>query len=155
MLDVVEAIRLRKSIRCFKPDPVPREALQDIMATATRAPSGVNAQPWVPAVINFNVARPQSVDPWYVMEVSDAVNESVTLCSSGGEMTIEIRVFGSERYNTYEALEALREEIEDNIRYALPSYNVWKVMTSGTVALGTVEESMIEYSCDIIISWEA
>jgi len=52
MLDVVEAIRLRKSIRCFKPDPVPREALQDIMATATRAPSGVNAQPWEITVVS-------------------------------------------------------------------------------------------------------
>ena len=125
------------------------------MSIAKEFHTWVNAQPWVPAVINFNVARPQSVDPWYVMEVSDAVNESVTLCSSGGEMTIEIRVFGSERYNAYEALEALREEIEDNLRYALPSYNVWKVLTAGTVALGTVEESIIEYSCDIIISWEA
>ncbi|RLD22219.1 MAG: hypothetical protein DRI69_01905 [Bacteroidetes bacterium] len=124
------------------------------MSIAKEFHTWVNEQPWVPGVVNFNIARPQSADPWYVMQVSDAVNESVTLCSKGGEMTLELRAFGSERYNTYEELEALREEIEDNLRYALPNYKVWKVMTTGTVALGTVEESIIEYSCDIVISWE-
>ena len=125
------------------------------MSLAKEFHTWVNAQPWVPAVINFNISRPQTEDPWYVMQVSDATNASVTLCSNGGEMTIALQAFGSERYNTYDELEALREEIEDNLRYALPSYNVWKVITSGTVALGTVEESIIEYSCDIVISWEA
>jgi len=125
------------------------------MSVAQEFHEWINAQSWVPGVINFNIARPDNADPWYVMTVSDAVNESVTLCSKGGEVTVEIRAFGSERYNAYEELEALRKEIEDNLRYALPSYNVWKVITSGTVALGAVEESIIEYSCDIVISWEA
>ncbi|RLD18379.1 MAG: hypothetical protein DRI69_10380 [Bacteroidetes bacterium] len=125
------------------------------MSIAREFHAWVNDQSWVPGVVNFNIARPDNADPWYVMTVTEASNVSVTLCSKGGEITLELRAFGSERYNTYEELEALREEIEDNLRYALPNYKVWKVMTSGTVALGAVEESIIEYSCDIVISWEA
>jgi nitroreductase len=43
---VEEAILSRKSIRRFLPDPVPRETLAHLLAVASRAPSGVNAQPW-------------------------------------------------------------------------------------------------------------
>lgn len=45
-MDIVEAIKSRKSIRGYKPDPVPREILREILEIATRAPSGVNMQPW-------------------------------------------------------------------------------------------------------------
>jgi|BEDMetMinimDraft_2_1075160.scaffolds.fasta_scaffold16156_2 nitroreductase len=36
----------RFSCRAFRPDPVPRETLRAIIATAARAPSWCNAQPW-------------------------------------------------------------------------------------------------------------
>lgn len=45
-MDVLEAIRTRKSIRAFKPDPVPRETLEALLEIAQRAPSGTNTQPW-------------------------------------------------------------------------------------------------------------
>jgi nitroreductase len=46
MMTVEEAIRGRRSIRAFLPRPVPRALIERIMATAGRAPSGSNAQPW-------------------------------------------------------------------------------------------------------------
>ncbi|MBI2852740.1 MAG: nitroreductase family protein [Chloroflexi bacterium] len=45
-MDIVEAVNARKSIRAFKPDPVPREVLEKIMGSAIRAPSWANTQPW-------------------------------------------------------------------------------------------------------------
>jgi nitroreductase len=45
-LDVIDAIKARKSIRGFKKDPVPQEVIQKILDTAVRAPSGMNTQPW-------------------------------------------------------------------------------------------------------------
>lgn len=45
-MDVVDAIRSRKSIRGFKPDPVPKEVLWEILDIARRAPSARNTQPW-------------------------------------------------------------------------------------------------------------
>lgn len=43
---VLEAISSRRSIRAFRPDPVPRETIERILETAARAPSGSNIQPW-------------------------------------------------------------------------------------------------------------
>ncbi len=45
-MDIVEAIRMRKSIRDFKPDPVSKTILRDILEIAVRAPSAENSQPW-------------------------------------------------------------------------------------------------------------
>lgn len=45
-MDVFDAIRARRSVRAFKPDPVPLALVQEILADAARAPSGTNIQPW-------------------------------------------------------------------------------------------------------------
>jgi nitroreductase len=40
------AITSRFSVRAFLPRPVPRQTIEDILAVASRAPSGTNTQPW-------------------------------------------------------------------------------------------------------------
>jgi nitroreductase len=40
------AITTRRSIRAFLEKPVPRETIEEILAVASRAPSGTNTQPW-------------------------------------------------------------------------------------------------------------
>ncbi len=41
-----QAIRERRSIRVFRPDPVPRQVIEEILDVARWAPSGSNTQPW-------------------------------------------------------------------------------------------------------------
>ncbi|MEM7218943.1 MAG: nitroreductase [Pseudomonadota bacterium] len=36
----------RQSVRGFRPDPVPRDVIDAVIATAKRAPSSMNSQPW-------------------------------------------------------------------------------------------------------------
>ncbi len=43
---VDHAIRSRRSIRRFLPTPVPRKMVEELLAIASRAPSGTNVQPW-------------------------------------------------------------------------------------------------------------
>lgn len=54
-MDIIEAIRLRKSIRGYKPDPVPKEILREIMDIAIRTPSTLNTQPWEITVVSGEV----------------------------------------------------------------------------------------------------
>lgn len=44
--DVFEAARTRRSIRAYKPDPVPIEIVREVVAVGRYAPSGSNIQPW-------------------------------------------------------------------------------------------------------------
>ncbi len=46
MLTTKQAIEQRRSIRKFKPDPVPSEHIMELIEAARLAPSGCNAQPW-------------------------------------------------------------------------------------------------------------
>lgn len=50
-MDVVQSIMSRRSVRGFKPDPVPQEVLQGILEVARWAPSADNSQPWEVAVV--------------------------------------------------------------------------------------------------------
>jgi nitroreductase len=43
---VDQAITSRRSVRAYLPAPVPRQTIEEILAVASRAPSGTNTQPW-------------------------------------------------------------------------------------------------------------
>ena len=50
MMSYDEVVLGRRSIRGFKPDPVPMELIKEILTLAMRSPSSMNTQPW-----NFTV----------------------------------------------------------------------------------------------------
>lgn len=60
-LDVAAAyesvVKGRRSIRGYKPDPVPKELIAEILTMAMRAPSSLNTQPW-----NFTVVSGATLD---------------------------------------------------------------------------------------------
>jgi len=47
----------RRSIRGYKPDPVPKSVIREVIAMAMRAPSSLNTQPW-----NFYVVSGEALD---------------------------------------------------------------------------------------------
>lgn len=51
-MDVIEAIMTRRSIRTFKPQPVPRELVEALLRAAMQAPSAGNQQPWHLVVVD-------------------------------------------------------------------------------------------------------
>lgn len=51
-MDVSEAVRRRKSIRQFTDHPVSDGTIRELLAAASRAPSGGNVQPWRIYVVN-------------------------------------------------------------------------------------------------------
>ena len=52
-----EVVLGRRSIRGYRPDPVSREMIQEILAVAMRAPSSMNTQPW-----HFHVVTGEPLD---------------------------------------------------------------------------------------------
>jgi nitroreductase len=66
-----EALSARRSVRAFKPDPVPKAVVEELLAAAAMAPSGTNIQPWkvhvvggeVRARLEREVLRHRETDP--------------------------------------------------------------------------------------------
>ncbi len=71
MLDydgLLELVKKRRSIRKFKPDPVPDELINKVLEVARWAPSGANSQPW-----EFLVIKDKAVKEKVVPFVQDAM----------------------------------------------------------------------------------
>ncbi len=56
-MDVLEAIRRRKSVRAYKATPIPDETLHQVLEAARLAPSAGNLQPWHFVVVRDKDAR--------------------------------------------------------------------------------------------------
>jgi nitroreductase len=56
-MELEDALARRRSVRAFRPDPVPLALVRELLETATRAPSGTNVQPWKVHVVAGEVRR--------------------------------------------------------------------------------------------------
>ena len=57
MISVTQAVQERRTIRAFKPDPVPEDVIREIFALARQAPSNSNTQPWHAAVVSGSACQ--------------------------------------------------------------------------------------------------
>lgn len=87
-MDVVEAMRKRRSIRGFKPEPVPKEILEEILEAACRAPSALNTQPWEFFVVAGETLR-------------QVCRENVGLLKSGAPLELEVAESAFPRDSVY------------------------------------------------------
>lgn len=62
LADFEALMRKRRSVRGYKPDPVPQPVLDEIFATAQHAPSNCNVQPWVVHVVSGAAADKMRTD---------------------------------------------------------------------------------------------
>ncbi len=56
-MEFYEAVMTRRSVRSYKPDPVPEDALNRILEAVRMAPSGSNRQPWKFIVVTDSEKR--------------------------------------------------------------------------------------------------
>jgi iodotyrosine deiodinase len=75
-----EVMNRRRSVRQFSPDPVPREAIEWAIKTASTAPSGAHRQPWRFVVVD---------DPAIKREIRVAAEEEERRSYEGGRMPPE------------------------------------------------------------------
>ncbi|MEM7776428.1 MAG: nitroreductase [Pseudomonadota bacterium] len=74
-LGVLSAVGERKSVRAFRPDPVPEGTVREILKIASRAPSGTNTQPWRVTVVTGDAKLRLSAAVTAAAEAGDVENE--------------------------------------------------------------------------------
>ncbi len=84
-------LRSRRSIRRFKPDPVPDTVIERILTTATYAPSAHNLQPW-----RFVVIKNPDVKPRLAKALTDKMRLDMQ-AEGAAESEIEKRITNSLR----------------------------------------------------------
>jgi len=93
----MEAIKGRRSIRKYKPDPVPEDALQKIMEAVRWAPSWANTQCWELIVVK---------DPKIKSELATALTKTNPSLSSITEAPIVIVLCGKKGVSGFKKGEA-------------------------------------------------
>ncbi|MCD6300553.1 MAG: nitroreductase family protein [Staphylothermus sp.] len=101
--ELLEFLKSRRSIRKFKPDPVPREVVEKILDTARFAPSARNSQPWRFIVVDDPSIKEQltNIHPWAqplknaplgIVVVSDKNASPISYLVDGANATIYIQL---------------------------------------------------------------
>jgi coenzyme F420-0:L-glutamate ligase / coenzyme F420-1:gamma-L-glutamate ligase len=70
-------LRTRRSIRRFKPDPVPDSVIENILTTATFAPSAHNRQPWRFVIVTDSSVKAKLADAMAIEFKSDLEHDNL------------------------------------------------------------------------------
>lgn len=76
-IDLHDFLRTRRSIRRFKPDPVPQSVVQNILSTSTYAPSAHNRQPWRFCVVTTLSVKSKLADAMAIDFERDLLRDGV------------------------------------------------------------------------------
>jgi nitroreductase len=120
-MDLIEAIRSRRSIRGYKPELVPDEVVREILDVARWAPSGVNKQSWEFIVLSgklLDMVREANVKELELGTEKHPYMPSVPLSGPYKQRQVELakelfQLAGIERHNE----EQRREWVKSDLRF--------------------------------------
>jgi nitroreductase len=107
-MDLLKVIEERKSIRAFKPDPVPREKIEEILKLSVHAPSAINLQPWEFIVVTGEEKERLG------RRLIKAYKEKQIACSPGNVKPLP-KTYGKRGAKTLELMKPFFEEMGVNI----------------------------------------
>jgi nitroreductase len=96
-MDLLKVIKERKSIRAFKPDPIPKERIEEILGLSIHAPSAINLQPWEFIVLTGEEKERLS------RRLIKAYREKQIACSPGNVKPLP-KMYGKRGAKTLEAM---------------------------------------------------
>ncbi|MDO8422166.1 MAG: nitroreductase [Parvibaculum sp.] len=99
-----QLLHARKSVRVFKPDPVPLALVEELLTLASRAPSGTNIQPWKVHVVAGEVRARLEAEVLAHRETNpaDAAAEFPRMSKRKEPYTTRMRTLGKEMYSLLE-----------------------------------------------------
>jgi nitroreductase len=106
-MDLLKAIQERRSIRAFKPDPIPKEKIEEILRLAIHAPSAINLQPWEFLVVSGEERERLS------RRLIKAYREKRISCGPGAVKPLP-KTFGKRGAKTLETMNPFFEEMKVN-----------------------------------------
>ncbi len=148
-MELIEAINSRKSIRGYKPTPVPKETLAQVLETSLRSPSAMNLQPWKFTILGGKVME----------ELKEALQEKVLAGEEGlPDFAPSPRLSGSYRERQVELAKGLfqlmgiaREDKKKRQEWTLKMTRFWDAPNAIIISLDEEVNSFLSiFSLGII-----
>jgi len=115
-VELIEAITSRKSIRAYKPTPVPKAILAELLESCIRAPSFANTQPWEFAVVGGKVMDELRLALGQKAEADTPSNPDIAAPTFDGRYLERMRENGRQLYG---ALGIAREDRERRRQWSI------------------------------------
>src|SRR3989338_3545865 len=159
-MNIIGAIESRRSIRAFKPYPIPDEILKKIIKAASRSPSYTNTQPWEVSIVSGKIRDELSLELYKIASSDTPIKPDIPKpLVWPDELDRRAKEHGEKRFKV---LEIGREDTEKrkNLRllnfkfYGAPAVlficidknlKEWSIMDIGMFAQ-TIMLSALEYS---------
>ena len=107
-MDFLKLIKERKSIRGFKPDPIPKKKIEEILRLTIHAPSAINLQPWEFVVVTGEEKERLS------RRLIKAYREKQIACSPGNVKPLP-KTYGKRGAKTLDLMNPFFDEMEVDI----------------------------------------
>jgi len=134
-MDLMDAIKGRRSVRKYKPDPVPEEALQRIMEAVRWAPSWANTQCWEVIVVK---------EPKIKSELATTLTKTNPALSSMADAPIVIVLCGKKGVSGFKKGEAATVK-GDWLMFDTGIAMQTLCLTAHSLGLGTVVVGMFDH----------
>ena len=128
-MTIHDFLRSRRSVRCFKSDPIPDSVIEHILTTATYAPSAHNLQPW-----RFVVIKNLDLKPKLAKALTDKMRLDMQ-AEEAAESEIEKRVTNSiRRINEAPVIILLCRDVTD-VRVDSPEESIMNIQSTALAGL--------------------
>jgi nitroreductase len=107
-MEIMEAIRKRKSIRAYTADPVPRDVMKELLEAALLAPTGSNSQPWKFYVVAGERKKQLDETLLKCLEEGRKTTNELQMGRDGGDPKVQERIAGRRTALMQEVMEILR-----------------------------------------------
>jgi coenzyme F420-0:L-glutamate ligase / coenzyme F420-1:gamma-L-glutamate ligase len=124
-----DLLRSRRSVRRFKPDPIPDSVIERILFTATYAPSAHNLQPW-----RFVVIKNPDVKPRLAKALTDKMRLDMQ-AEGAAESDVEKRIANSiRRIDEAPVIFMLCRDVTD-VRVDTPEERIMNIQSTALAGL--------------------
>jgi F420 biosynthesis protein FbiB-like protein len=158
-MDINEAIIKRRSIRAFKPDPVDKGVVKELLEAALQAPTGSNGQPWKFHVVGGE--KKQELDNLLLKCLDDgqATSNELEMDRDGGDPEAQGKMATRRAKLMGEVMELLRENdipvdsfVKGSFRYFGAPISIFITMDKSLserslVAVGAAVQNMLLAAC--------
>ncbi len=132
--DFLELVKRRRSIRKFKPDPIPDENVDKIIEAASWAPSGANTQPW-----EFVVIRKKELKDGIVQIFTEVMSQELRMAEEQRPGQVPDRPRPHFSPNDIISAPVLilligDTRVRDMMPFAMPSDQMWQFIFTSSLA---------------------
>ena len=165
MIDTIQAIRTRRSIRKYKPDAVPEEDLHTILQAGRWAPSASNKQPWHFIIIKNEEMRKHLAEihsygrfmkesPVVIVVLADPAKHPRYFLADPHQ-AVQNMLLAAHALGLATCWMGVRDtDYEPQFRKALGVPEELRVVCSVSVGYGNQERTSTRFPLEDIISWE-